>query len=255
MLESTARAVAGRVRMAAVAGDLETERDADRLRAAGVPAVAITTGSACHLDATMVHRAVHGLEGSVDWLFIENVGNLVCPAVYDLGEAASVVALSVTEGEDKPLKYPVMFRKADLVLVTKCDLLPHLDVSMDALLDALSRVMPAPEVIRFSSRTGEGLAEWLAWLERRRAAQTSATLPEARADASPRPHPHGPRHDHDHGHGEAMTHDHEHDRARGPATAQADDRHRDQVHRRAQENARPRAPRPGRRRTRSSPHR
>jgi hydrogenase accessory protein HypB len=145
--------------------------DAERLRAAGVAAAAITTGSACHLDAEMVHRALHHFPRQrLDYLFIENVGNLVCPAIYDLGQAANVVALSVTEGEDKPLKYPVMFRKADLVLLTKIDLLPHLDIRPEAITDALARVMPRPAVIPISARTGEGLDAWLGWLEARRAA-------------------------------------------------------------------------------------
>jgi hydrogenase nickel incorporation protein HypB len=183
ILEATARAVAGSCRIGMIAGDLETERDADRLRAVGVPAMAITTGSACHLDAEMVHEALHRFPWrELDYLFVENVGNLVCPAVYDLGQAVSVVALSVTEGEDKPLKYPVMFRKADFVLLTKVDLLPHLDYRVDAVLDALSRTMPEPAVLRISARTGEGVAEWIAWLEARRAVQAKA-IPE-------RPHHH-----------------------------------------------------------------
>jgi len=176
VLEATARALAGRSRLGAIAGDLETERDADRLRAAGIPAAAITTGSACHLDAEMVHKALHGFPWrELDYLFVENVGNLVCPAIYDLGQAVNVVALSVTEGEDKPLKYPVMFRKADLVLLTKVDLLPHLDFRLEAVLDALSRVTPRPEVLRVSARSGEGVPAWVAWLEARRAAQTPAS--------------------------------------------------------------------------------
>jgi hydrogenase nickel incorporation protein HypB len=167
VLEATARALAGNRRVGAVAGDLETEHDACRLRAAGVPAVAINTGSACHLDAEMLHRALHHFPWQqLDYLFVENVGNLVCPAVYDLGQALSVVALSVTEGEDKPLKYPVMFRRADLVLLTKIDLLPHLDVRVEAIEDALARVMPEPRMIRVSARTGEGLGDWVEWLER-----------------------------------------------------------------------------------------
>jgi len=172
VLEATARVLAGRGRIGVIAGDLETEKDADRLRAVGVPAAAITTGSACHLDAEMVHKALHRFPWrELDYLFVENVGNLVCPAVYDLGQAVNVVALSVTEGEDKPLKYPVMFRKADLVLLTKVDLLPHLDLDLPALEDALARVMPQPAVIRVAARTGEGVAEWLAWLAARRAQQ------------------------------------------------------------------------------------
>ncbi len=176
VLEATARALGGRGRLGALAGDLETDRDAQRLMRAGIPSVSITTGSACHLDAELVHRALHGFPVSdLDVLFVENVGNLVCPAVYDLGQAANVVALSVTEGEDKPVKYPVMFRKADLVLVTKTDLLPHLpDVSLAAIEDALSRVMPSPRLIPVSARTGAGIEAWLDWLEEQRCA---AALP------------------------------------------------------------------------------
>jgi hydrogenase nickel incorporation protein HypB len=172
VLEATARSLAERGRVGAITGDLETERDADRLRAVGVPAAAITTGSACHLDAEMVHNSLHHFPWrELDFLFVENVGNLVCPAIYDLGQAVNVVALSVTEGEDKPLKYPVMFRKADLVLLTKIDLLPHLDFRVEAVLDALARVMPEPDVLRVSARSGEGVPGWIAWLESRRAAQ------------------------------------------------------------------------------------
>ena len=186
VLEATARSLAGGGRIGAIAGDLETERDADRLRAVGVPAAAITTGSACHLDAEMVHKSLHHFPWrELDYLFVENVGNLVCPAIYDLGQAKNVVTLSVTEGEDKPLKYPVMFRKADLVLLTKVDLLPHLDFRVEAVLDALARVMPQPEVLRLSARTGEGIAGWIAWLESRRAAQARA-LP---VPAHPHHHP------------------------------------------------------------------
>ena len=170
VLEATARALGPAARLGALAGDLETERDAERLRAAGVEAAAINTGSACHLDAAMVHRALHHfpVEG-LDYLFIENVGNLVCPAVYDLGQSANVVALSVTEGEDKPLKYPFMFRAAELVLLTKVDLLPHLaGFSVAAVEDALARVTPEPRLLKVSARTGEGVGEWAAWLAARR---------------------------------------------------------------------------------------
>jgi hydrogenase nickel incorporation protein HypB len=168
ILEATARRVLDR-RLAAIAGDLETHRDAERLRVAGIPSVAITTGSACHLDSELVHRALHEAPWrEVDYLFIENVGNLVCPAVYDLGQTVNVVALAVTEGEDKPLKYPVMFRKADLVLLTKADLLPHVDIRLEEIDEALAHVMPAPERILVSAKTGEGVASWIAWLETRR---------------------------------------------------------------------------------------
>jgi hydrogenase nickel incorporation protein HypB len=174
LLEATARALPA-VRLAAISGDLATDNDATRLRAAGIPAKAITTGQACHLDAEMIHRALHDWTPSgAAFLFIENVGNLVCPAVYDLGQAANVVALSVTEGEDKPLKYPVMFRKADLVVLTKIDLLPHLpDVRIDAIEDALSRVMPEPALLRLSARTGEGMERWVDWLRQRELPTTS----------------------------------------------------------------------------------
>jgi len=167
LLEATARALAGRLRLAALTGDLATDNDARRVRAAGIDAASITTGTACHLDAEMVHRALHGNAGmaAADLLFIENVGNLVCPAIYDLGQEANVVALSVTEGEDKPLKYPVMFARADLVVLTKIDLLPALpDFDRAALEDALARVMPEPRLIALSARTGAGIEEWVAWL-------------------------------------------------------------------------------------------
>ena len=158
LLEATARGTASR------AGD------AERLRAAGIPSVSITTGSACHLDAALVHKALHDMDWrGREYLFIENVGNLVCPAVYDLGQAANVVVLSVTEGEDKPLKYPVMFHKADLVVVTKIDLLPHLPgVELATIERNLARVIPDPEVLALSAVTGEGLEGWLRWLEARR---------------------------------------------------------------------------------------
>ncbi|HEU5058653.1 MAG TPA: hydrogenase nickel incorporation protein HypB [Kofleriaceae bacterium] len=170
LLEATARH-AGAFRIGAVSGDLATDRDAVRLRRAGVDAVSITTGSACHLDADMVHHALHHVPWrKADLFFIENVGNLVCPAIYDVGQAASVVVLSVTEGEDKPLKYPVMFRKADLVLLSKVDLLPHLDVDVEAIEEALAHVMPEPRLIPISAVTGQGMQSWLAWLEAHRPA-------------------------------------------------------------------------------------
>jgi hydrogenase nickel incorporation protein HypB len=192
ILEATARADRG-LHLAALAGDLETDRDAQRLEAAGIRSVTINTISACHLDARLVHNALHdsGIHGH-DILFIENVGNLVCPAVYDLGQQFNVVALSVTEGEDKPVKYPVMFRKADLVLITKVDLLPHLPgMSIEKIADSLARVMPDPRFIAVSAVSGEGVADWLAWLAERRRPVTAA------AD---QPHDHHPDHDHHHEH-------------------------------------------------------
>ena len=166
LLEATAQRWGARRRLAAISGDLATERDAERLRAAGIPCVGITTGSACHLDARLVHEALHELPpGSADVLFIENVGNLVCPALYDLGQERNVVLVSVTEGEDKPLKYPIMFRKADLVVVTKTDLLPLLpEFRLELLRENLARVMPEPVCLALSARTGEGVDAWLDWL-------------------------------------------------------------------------------------------
>jgi len=168
LLEATRRA-APDLRLAALSGDLATENDATRLEAAGVPARTITTGTACHLDAAMVHHALHGWpEAEGDVFVIENVGNLVCPAIYDLGQTANVVALSTTEGPDKPLKYPVMFKAADLVLLTKADLLPHLpDIDPKRIADALARVMPEPRMITLSAVTGAGMEEWVDWLRER----------------------------------------------------------------------------------------
>jgi hydrogenase nickel incorporation protein HypB len=166
VLEATARRIGDQAKFGVLVGDLATDRDAVRVRAAGVAAHAITTGSACHLDAEMVHRGLHHLPWrDLDFLFIENVGNLVCPAIYDLGQDANVVVLSVTEGEDKPIKYPTMFRKADLVLLTKIDLLPLLpEVRVQAIEENLALVMPKPAMIPVSTRSGEGIALWVRWL-------------------------------------------------------------------------------------------
>lgn len=149
-----------------IEGDQQTSADAERIRAAGAPAIQINTGKGCHLDAHMVGHAVEHLApvaGSV--LFIENVGNLVCPAAFDLGEAHKVVILSVTEGEDKPLKYPDMFAAADLVLINKVDLLPHLEFDVDLAIANARRIKRGLRAIRVSARTGEGMADWLAWIE------------------------------------------------------------------------------------------
>jgi hydrogenase nickel incorporation protein HypB len=171
VLEATARNTDDVSKFAAIAGDLATEHDSERLNVAGLRSKAIQTGQACHLDAEVLHKALHGFTlKNVEYLFIENVGNLVCPAVYDLGQSLNVVALSVTEGEDKPLKYPTMFQRADLVLITKVDLLRHLpNVKLDKIYDAISRVMPSPRVIQVSALDDTGFEEWLAWLETKRA--------------------------------------------------------------------------------------
>jgi hydrogenase nickel incorporation protein HypB len=166
ILEATARALGADAKLGVLAGDLATDNDARRIRAAGILAESITTGSACHLDAEMVHKGLHLLPWrSLDYLFIENVGNLVCPAVYDLGQHVNVVALSITEGEDKPLKYPLMFRKADLVLLTKMDLLPQLPhVRLDEIECNLAAVMQTPRLLRVSALKGSGIGDWIRWL-------------------------------------------------------------------------------------------
>ncbi len=169
--------------VAVIEGDQQTSRDAERIRATGAPAIQINTGKACHLDAHMVGHALERLslaENSL--LMIENVGNLVCPAAFDLGEAHKVVILSVTEGEDKPIKYPDMFRAASLMLLNKIDLLPHLDFDVDAAIGYALRVNPQIRVIRVSATSGEGMGEWLEFLRdglaQSRAAQqeTAASL-------------------------------------------------------------------------------
>jgi hydrogenase nickel incorporation protein HypB len=172
LLEATLQALKGRLRVAVIEGDLETENDANRIRAQGVPAVQITTGSACHLDAHMVHRALHDLAlEPLDLLFIENVGNLVCPASFDLGQHLNVTLLSVTEGDDKPAKYPVMFRAADLVLLTKTDLLAVLDdFSPERAEQHLRALASEAPVLALSARRGPGLDAWLDWLEAQLAA-------------------------------------------------------------------------------------
>jgi hydrogenase nickel incorporation protein HypB len=169
LLEATAEALRHDLRIAVIEGDLETENDAERIRRKGVPAVQISTGSACHLDAHMVHTALHDLAiDDVDIVFIENVGNLVCPASFDLGQHFNVTLLSTPEGHDKPAKYPVMFRAADLVLITKSDLLPVLDDFDPAVAEQYLRQLanPAP-LLNLSARDGEGLSEWLDWLRAR----------------------------------------------------------------------------------------
>ena len=181
LLEATARWFGPRRRLGAVSGDLATDNDSRRLEAAGIVSRAITTGQACHLDARLVHEALHHMPWrDVDVFVIENVGNLVCPAIYDLGQEANVVALAVTEGDDKPLKYPVMFQKADLVVLTKVDLLPHLPgVSLDRIRENLARVMPDPAVLTLSALTGEGVEEWADWLEARRVVTARGPAREA----------------------------------------------------------------------------
>ena len=173
LLEATIRALDGKLKVAVIEGDLATENDADRIRACGVPAVQITTGNACHLDAQMVHDALDRLPlAELDVLFIENVGNLVCPASFDLGQHRNVTLLSVPEGDDKPAKYPVMFRAADLSLISKTDLLAYItEFKLERAHAALRQIGFQGETIELSNRGGEGFAAWLAWLEREVAAQ------------------------------------------------------------------------------------
>ncbi len=168
LLEATLRGLEGDA--AVLEGDQETAHDAARIRETGAPAVQINTGTGCHLEADMVWHGLERLDPpSGGTLFIENVGNLVCPALFDLGEDVRVVLFSTTEGEDKPLKYPHMFRRADLVLFTKTDLLPHLDFDAARARDAVARIAPDAEVLDLSARTREGMDGWLAWLDERRA--------------------------------------------------------------------------------------
>lgn len=169
LLVRTLEALAGQVACAVIEGDQESSFDADRIRATGVPALQVNTGRGCHLDAQMVHHAIHRLHAQTGVLFIENVGNLVCPAGFDLGEAHKVVIASVTEGEDKPLKYPNMFAASSLMLVSKIDLLPHLDFDVDALVANARRVNPGIAVIQLCARSGQGMARWLEWLRGARA--------------------------------------------------------------------------------------
>jgi hydrogenase nickel incorporation protein HypB len=173
LLEATIAALRDEFRIAVIEGDLETENDAERIRAQGVPAVQITTGSACHLDAHMVHDALHALPiAGLDLVFIENVGNLVCPASFDLGQHRNVTLLSVTEGDDKPAKYPVMFRAADAVVLSKTDLLTVLDDFDPARAEThLRNLASAAPLLALSARKGQGMEQWLAWLRAELAAQ------------------------------------------------------------------------------------
>ncbi|MGD9970380.1 MAG: hydrogenase nickel incorporation protein HypB [Sulfuricurvum sp.] len=153
-------------RFGVIEGDLETSRDADRIKAKGIPAYQIQTGSACHLDAFMVHKALHELPiGELDICFIENVGNLVCPASYDVGSHLNVVLVSVPEGEDKIEKYPVMFRTADLILITKCDLLPHFDFEISRAKEAARRLKPGVDILEVSTKDEESLRKVVQWIE------------------------------------------------------------------------------------------
>ncbi len=167
LLVKTIEALRGRLPVAVIEGDQQTSLDADRIRATGAAAVQINTGKGCHLDAQMVGHALRSLDIADDAVvLIENVGNLVCPAAFDLGEAHKVVILSVTEGDDKPLKYPDMFHAADLLIVNKIDLLPYVTFDVDKAIECARRVRPGLEVLCVSATTGENFPAWVAWLER-----------------------------------------------------------------------------------------
>ncbi len=165
LLEKTLQALPGSFPVAVIEGDQQTEQDAERIRAAGAPAVQINTGKGCHLEAQRVSQALDQLlPAAPHLLFIENVGNLVCPAGFDLGEQRRVLLLSVTEGDDKPLKYPDIFARADLVLFTKTDLLPYVDFNRDRCLEFARRIRPGLPALSVSATRGDGLTEWLEWL-------------------------------------------------------------------------------------------
>ena len=171
LLEQTLESLPAGERVAVLTGDIQTENDANRLKRYGFPVKQITTGGTCHLDARMIekHIADWDLE-KLDLLIIENVGNLVCPSSYDLGEAAKIVLLSVTEGEDKPLKYPSIFFKSELMVLTKTDLLPYVPFDVPTAITNARRVHPEMEVVKVSCLTGNGMHEWLTWLEHRKQA-------------------------------------------------------------------------------------
>lgn len=165
LLTASLEALRDEMPLAVIEGDQQTSNDAERIRSTGVPAIQINTGKGCHLDAHQVGHAVDHLAlPPRALLFIENVGNLVCPAAFDLGEAHKIAILSITEGEDKPIKYPDMFAAADLMLLTKIDLLPHLDFDIAACIDHARRVNPGIQVLQLSARSGEGMDQWLDWL-------------------------------------------------------------------------------------------
>lgn len=179
LLEATARALKSRFRLGGLDGDIATERDAERLRGAGIPARQILTGGACHLDARQVEKAL-AEEGErlagLDVLFIENVGNLICPTSYDLGEDFKVVLLSVTEGDDKPFKYPAIFARAAVAVVTKADLLPHVDFDLPAVRRQVAALNPAARFLVTSARTGEGMEPWYGLLEEELGRKRSAPV-------------------------------------------------------------------------------
>ncbi len=200
LLEATIQQLDPSLKIAVIEGDLETENDAERIRKHGVKAIQIATGSACHLDAHMIHQALHNLELSeFDIVFIENVGNLVCPASFDLGQHQNIALLSVPEGDDKPAKYPVMFRTADLVMISKSDLLPILDdFKPENAKRYLQDIASTAPVIELSSKDKSGMPLWLDWIEQQVAARK--TYLEEHPVSAEHKHHHHHAHDHEHHH-------------------------------------------------------
>ncbi len=195
LLEATIQLLDKGIRIAVIEGDLETENDAERIRKHGVKAIQIATGSACHLDAHMIHQALHNLDlEEFDIVFIENVGNLVCPASFDLGQHLNVTLLSVPEGDDKPAKYPVMFRASDLVMISKSDLLPILDdFKPDRAKNYLRDIASTAPVMELSSKDKSGMAEWIEWIKQQ--IEVRKTYVEQHPPASGHAHSH---HHHEH---------------------------------------------------------
>lgn len=176
LLEKTLGSFSKDRRVAVLTGDIQTEKDANRLKRFGFPVKQITTGGTCHLDASMIERNLAAWNlNNIELLFIENVGNLVCPASYDLGEAAKIVLLSVTEGEDKPLKYPSIFFKSELLVLTKTDLLPHVPFDMGAAEANARRIHHGMEIVKVSCTNNSGFEDWLAWLGKRKHDQRAAS--------------------------------------------------------------------------------
>jgi hydrogenase nickel incorporation protein HypB len=171
LLEKTLETFPHGSRVAVLTGDLQTENDANRLKRYGYPVKQITTGGTCHLDARMIEKHIADWNlAELDLLIIENVGNLVCPSSYDLGEAAKIVLLSVTEGEDKPLKYPSIFFKSELMVLTKTDLLPYVPFNVEEAVANARRVHPGMEVVKVACLAGDGMREWMTWIEQRKLA-------------------------------------------------------------------------------------
>ena len=169
LLEKTLLGLSDRLKIAVIEGDMTTELDADRLRSYGVPVIAINTGRACHLDSQMVAGGIHQLTqqlnpNQLDLVLVENVGNLVCPAEFEVGEHAKVALLSVTEGEDKPLKYPIMFQEADCLLISKIDLVPYLEIDVERMEANIRQINSTAKILKISAKTGQGLEDWFNWI-------------------------------------------------------------------------------------------